>query len=77
MKQSTLRIENQHNRFHQEIIDFSDWVRVRNTEPYQDFFEKVKQVIQEAFPNSHVVLFGSSASYLAVQGSDIDVLVYD
>lgn len=50
---------------------------MRDTEPYQDFFEKVKQVIQEIFPNSHVMLFGSSASYLAVQGSDIDVLVYD
>ena len=29
------------------------------------------------FPNAKVVLFGSSAAYLAVQGSDIDILVHD
>ena len=42
MKPSTIKIENSHNRFHKEILDFGDWVRVKDTEPYQNFFEKVK-----------------------------------
>ena len=29
------------------------------------------------FPTAKILLFGSSAAYLAVLGSDIDVLVYD
>lgn len=50
---------------------------MKNTEPYDNLFHKIKTVIQRAFPNAKILMFGSSAAYLSVVGSDIDVLVYD
>lgn len=57
--------------------DFGEWVRVKQTAPYDNFFAKIKSIIQGRFPNAKILLFGSSAAFLAVQGSDIDILVHD
>jgi DNA polymerase sigma len=77
MSDATCSIKDPHKRFHCEIDDFANWVRVKDTTPYDKLFNKIKGVIQTHFPSAKIMLFGSSAAYLAVKGSDIDIVVYD
>ena len=59
------------------MTDFADWCRVKQIEPFDDFFNKIKKSLQTIFPKASICLFGSAAVYLAVRGSDIDVVVMD
>ena len=77
MKLGTARIEDSHARFHQEVFDFADWASVSDYKTRQSLFNLIQKLIQKDFPNAQFILFGSSGASLAIQGSDIDVLVFD
>ena len=77
MSAKTAEIKDGHERFHKEIEDFAEWIRIKETEPYNNFFLKIKSVLEKRFPQAKIMLFGSTAANLGVYGSDIDVLVYD
>ena len=77
MKPRTNLEDDPHVRFHQEILDFEDWVRVKDNTPQEDLFKKVKQVISKGFPKAKFIFFGSAGSSLNIRGSDIDMLVND
>lgn len=67
-----------HLRFHTEICEFENWVRIKDTGPFDDFFEAIKQaILKGGCPQAKVMMFGSASTYLAVPGSDIDILVMD
>ena len=62
LKPKTLEIDDTHLRFHQEILDFQDWVQIKDYSAYDSLFMKVKSLIKAFFPNSKCVLFGSAGS---------------
>ncbi len=73
----TLRRECPEAYYHAEIIEFSKWIRISEDEfaLRLKVFEEVKQLLCKEIPNTEVYMFGSTASRLALAGSDIDVLV--
>ena len=76
MSEQTSSIQDDHLRFHQECLDFADWVRVIDYAPQELLFSKIRKLVRTRFPDAEFVLFGSAGSQLAIQSSDIDVLVY-
>jgi len=53
-----------------------EWVRVKDYAPQELLVSKIKKLVRSKFPQAEFVLFGSAGSQLAIQGSDIDVLVH-
>ena len=77
MPESTSGITDDHHRFHQECLDFAEWVRVKDYAPQECLFTKIKKLIRTKYPDAEFVLFGSAGSQLAIRGSDIDVLLHE
>ena len=49
---------------------------MKDYEPHELLFTKIKKLVRTKFPEAEFVLFGSAGSQLAIRGSDIDVVVY-
>ena len=63
MQASTIAMTDCANkRFHKEILDFSEWARVKDYTNHQMLFAKLKRVIGGAFPKAEFVLYGSSGA---------------
>ena len=65
-----------HARFHQECLDFAEWVRIKDYTKQEVLFSKIRKRVREKYHDAQFVLFGSAGSQLAIRGSDIDVLVH-
>ena len=76
MSEDTSSIQDAHLRFHQECLDFAEWVRVKDYSLHEALFTKIKKLVRTRYPDAEFVLFGSAGSQLAIQSSDIDVLVH-
>jgi len=69
-----------HKKYHEEVISFMKWAEV---DPLSDemadrnsLFERIKYQVNQLFPQAQVCMFGSSASCLALKGSDIDIVIF-
>ena len=63
MKASTIAMTgNHHKRFHQEILDFAEWSRVKDYTVHERLFSKLKRIMGRNFPNAKFVLFGSAGA---------------
>lgn len=63
---------------HSEIIDFVDYVSpsVAEVQMRKAVVERIRNVINMAYPAAQVLVFGSCATGLNLPHSDIDLLVY-
>ena len=46
-------------------------------EARQSLFKRIETQVKKVIPQAKVVMFGSTATCLALRGSDVDILVYE
>ena len=80
MKPETKEIENKNTRFHEEILDYVNYI-IPNKESLkkcQETINLLTKIIQKNKPEWKVVLFGSYSQNIPTIFSDIDILIiYD
>lgn len=69
-----------HKKYHDEVYQFMRWAEV---DPLSDemkdrisLFNRIKFQVNKLFADAQVLMFGSSASALAIKGSDIDIVIF-
>lgn len=79
MTKDTHRVMNSLVRFHNEIIDFVNYVAPSDDEhsKRQKAFNRLAEVILNVFPGAKVLPFGSFATRMYLPGADIDVVLLD
>lgn len=77
MSQDTREIKNPNIRFHNEIIDFFDYVlpKKREHEKKRRGVLRVMGYLEKEFPGAKLVPFGSFLTELYLPNSDIDLLL--
>jgi non-canonical poly(A) RNA polymerase PAPD5/7 len=63
---------------HSEILDFVEFVSQtkEDKQSRKNVVNRIKQVVQQSYPQSKVLVFGSCATGLNLPNSDIDLCVY-
>jgi len=75
----TLRIKDLHLYLHSEILDFVEYVSPTKADIQlrQGVVRRIAKVVNKAYPEAKVLVFGSCATGLNLPNSDIDLLVYN
>jgi len=79
MTNSTQKIKNTLVRFHNEIIDFVNFITPSKEDhnKREKGLEKLKEAILEVIPNAKIIPFGSFATCLYLPHGDIDLVVVE
>ena len=77
MKPETQKIENVNKRFHQEIIDYADYITPKGESLTirQKTFELFNEIIKKYRPEWKIALFGSSGQNTSTVFSDLDFVI--
>lgn len=78
MTERTTRIKDISLYLHSEILDFVEFVSpsAEEIQVRKDVVERIRTVVNRAYPHAKVLVFGSCATGLNLPNSDIDLLVY-
>ena len=52
MQTQTSQIMDSHSRFHQECLDFGEWVRVKDYSPHDKTFSKIRTLVRMSYPDA-------------------------
>ena len=76
-KQQQVKVDNAFLAFHEEIVDFTQWLSFTPEEDAArlNFLGRIRTSLTDLWPDSYMVVFGSSFTELALPSSDIDVAV--
>ncbi len=79
LSEDTLKIKDVYLHLHNEILDFVRFVSPtpEEKEIRRKVVKKIKEIIQECYPEAMIMIFGSCATGLNLPNSDIDLLVYN
>ena len=79
LSENTLRIKDIFLFFHNEILDFCQYIEENEKEKAtrREVVDRIKKVVLKCYPKAKVLVFGSCASGLNLPNSDIDLLVYN
>ena len=78
LSKRTLKIKDIFLFLHSEILDFVEFIRQTEEDKQmrEEVVERIKKVVQKAYPDAKVLIFGSCATGINLPQSDIDLLVY-
>ena len=78
LSKKTLKIKDIFLFLHSEILDFVEFIRQTEEDKQmrEEVVSRIKKVVQKAYPDAKVLIFGSCATGINLPQSDIDLLVY-